>query len=680
MKKVIFAAAAALLLVTGCKNEPAVVSVQSVTIAPDEIALTVGARQQLAATVLPENATAKEVVWSSSADDVAIVDQTGKVTATGAGLAIIQAVCGGKAGTCSVTVSLPIDVESVTVVPASLSLKPGEEADLTATILPADATDQQVVWSSSDNNVATVSESGHVVAVAEGQAVIKASCGGQEGECALSVSLMEAVDLGLPSGTLWAGKNLGAATAEAYGDYFAWGETAPKAWYAWSTYKWGTSALAISKYNVEDVRYALLPEDDAATASLGSEWRIPSVADWYELLDYCSWTWDETNSGYLVTSSSNGNSIFLPAPGLKPDDDDFPAGVYGGYWSIQRGYDEDSAYVIYYYNDGNDDPEADYWSDYRYYGYAIRAVKAPYIHPSAISIDDNSGTVKAGSTLQLNATIVPEDALEFGVKWSSSDASIAVVSATGLVTGVVEGTATITATSVDGGLTASQTITVTPPPAGVLYEQDFEGGLPSNWTLIDADEDGYNWYHLAVETVPAHNSSGLLTSASYYAGVLTPDNYAFTPAIALPADATSEVSAWLCAQDAGYPSEVFGIGISLVDPATLTASTVAANTTMLQNWTMIPVSGRPGTIKPRAQGNWYEYTVDLSAYAGQTVYVFFRHFNCTDWFRLNLDDVAVTTSATIAPTSAPASVKVKPVTGKHSAESIKAFRTRKSRK
>jgi uncharacterized protein YjdB len=679
MKKLLlFTAAVALLLVTGCKNEPPVIAVQSVTVAPDEIALIEGAQQQLAATVLPEDATSKDIVWSSSAPDVATVDESGKVTAVAAGLAIIKATCGGKEGTCAVTVSTPIPVETVSVAPETLTLKPGEGADLTATVLPADATDQTIVWTSSDEAVATVSETGHVTAVATGSAIITATCGGQAGTCDVNVTIINAVDLGLPSGTLWADRNIGADGPTAFGDFFSWGELAPKTTYEWSSYQWGTED-AITKYNYDDARTALLPEDDAATVLIGSDWRLPSYYEWYELMESCEWTWDDANKGYTV-AGPNGNSIFFPASGVRPvNETEMPVGDYGGYWTDRANSQEvSSALIVYFYDDGT----LDYWSDPRCWGYPVRAVKAPYIHPTAIAIEDNAGTVKVGKTLQLSAYPTPEEALEWGVTWTSSNTAVATVDATGLVKGVMEGTVTITATAVDGGFTATQSVEVTPGvvlPAGVFYAEDFEEGLPSDWILIDADGDGKNWTSLVgnnPNNILGHDDSvGFLTSASYDASALTPDNYAFTPAIKLAAG-ENKVSAWLNAQDASWPAETFGIGVSLVNPATLTASTVAANTTMLNQWTMTAAPGRPGNVSPRVQGTWYQYTVDLSAYENKTVYIFFRHFDCTDMFRLNLDDVQVYSPSLLLQSLTPVLVKNAP--HKRSVGSNQVFKSKKN--
>ncbi len=144
----------------------------------------------------------------------------------------------------------------------------------------------------------------------------------------------EYVDLGLPSGTLWATCNIGATTPEGYGDYFAWGETEPKTTYDWSTYKWCNGLeYTFTKYCTEsemgtiDNKTELELADDAAHANWGGEWRIPSAKDAEELIEKCTWTWVTRNevSGVEV-KGTNGKSIFLPAAGgdiegetLKPN-------------------------------------------------------------------------------------------------------------------------------------------------------------------------------------------------------------------------------------------------------------------------------------------------------------------------------------------------------------------------
>lgn len=141
-------------------------------------------------------------------------------------------------------------------------------------------------------------------------------------------TFVKAVDLGLPSGTLWADRNVGADAPEANGDLFAWGEVTPKSEYDWSNYKWcnGTSSK-MTKYCIDasygpvDGKTVLDLEDDAAYVNMGIEWRMPTKDEMLELMDNCSWTWTTQNgvSGIKATSNHNGKCIFFPAAAYNMD-------------------------------------------------------------------------------------------------------------------------------------------------------------------------------------------------------------------------------------------------------------------------------------------------------------------------------------------------------------------------
>jgi len=197
----------------------------------------------------------------------------------------------------------------------------------------------------------------------------------------------EYVDLGLPSGTLWATCNIGANSPEGYGDYFAWGETEPKDYYDWSTYKWcNGSNNTLTKYcdrsafgynGFRDNKTELDPEDDAAYVNWGPSWRIPSLEQIKELSNNCTSVWTTQNGviGTLVTGP-NGNTLFLPAAGDRWDGSLYYAGVEGTYWSRTFRPSDPysgpfSAYTLYFDNSGLVG-----WVDYaRPDGYAVRAVR-----------------------------------------------------------------------------------------------------------------------------------------------------------------------------------------------------------------------------------------------------------------------------------------------------------------
>lgn len=158
----------------------------------------------------------------------------------------------------------------------------------------------------------------------------------------------EFVDLGLPSGTLWATCNIGANSPEDYGYYFSWGETAPKTEYDWNTYKYCKgSASTLTKYctNSEygyngftDNLVELLPEDDAATANWGDGWQMPSTEQVRELLDdnNTEKRVAEINGwkGLLITSKRfNTEQLFLPFGGWVTGRYRSEAGEGGNYWS-----------------------------------------------------------------------------------------------------------------------------------------------------------------------------------------------------------------------------------------------------------------------------------------------------------------------------------------------------------
>lgn len=141
-----------------------------------------------------------------------------------------------------------------------------------------------------------------------------------------STENVEYVDLGLPSGNLWATCNLGASSPEAYGDYYAWGEVEPKQKYTYPNHKWykeGAPSLGFTKYNNEDGKMTLEDEDDAVIQKLGNGWRTPTLADFRELTNQKLTTIKKTTlngvAGYQITSKKNKKSIFIPCAGFKQD-------------------------------------------------------------------------------------------------------------------------------------------------------------------------------------------------------------------------------------------------------------------------------------------------------------------------------------------------------------------------
>ena len=190
------------------------------------------------------------------------------------------------------------------------------------------------------------------------------------------------VDLGLPSGLLWATCNLGATSPDGYGDYYAWGETATKDVYGWSTYKYCNGTTMTKYCNNSSYGYngftdnltTLEAMDDAAAQKLGAGARMPTAAEWRELIYNTTAEWTQVNgvNGRKFTAA-NGNSLFLPAAGVRDGSGLYNAGLIGFYWSS-------SLYGSYYPGDAwgfNFNPDDQGMGNSgRYIGLSVRAVRS----------------------------------------------------------------------------------------------------------------------------------------------------------------------------------------------------------------------------------------------------------------------------------------------------------------
>lgn len=166
-----------------------------------------------------------------------------------------------------------------------------------------------------------------------------------------SVSTGYAIDLGLS--VKWATCNVGAESPEDYGSYYAWGETEEKSNYTWESYKY-TGGFNNIGSNISGTSY------DVAHVKWGGSWRMPTFDEIVELCDKCSWEWTSVNgvNGQKVTGP-NGNSIFLPAAGVRYGSEVYYRGSYGYYWSgTFYEYSSSKGYSHYFSSDD------DGWSYY----------------------------------------------------------------------------------------------------------------------------------------------------------------------------------------------------------------------------------------------------------------------------------------------------------------------------
>ena len=369
------------------------VAATSLSLDKNSLNLFIGDTETIAATVLPENTT-DHLTWSSSDEAIATV-QDGVVTAVAAGTATITATAGEKTADCVVTVASPASDANAIVVryygcralgnhtdiniyadnqlvaadgfgiatlkknwSSATAVVSGVEYNLEATDGASFSNHQYGnyywTWAFKDSYVETAlkNASNELVTIimtdvnggkyyliykenqSSSYSYYRYEHGGEESP--------KAVDLGLS--VKWATCNLGAAKPEDYGDYYAWGETEPKENYSWSTYKWcNCSSSTLTKYNnssyygTVDSKTVLEASDDVASVKLGGKWRMPTDAEWKELMTKCTWTWTTNYNGTgvrgRIVTAPNGNSIFLPAAGYRNRTTLYDAGSFGRYWS-----------------------------------------------------------------------------------------------------------------------------------------------------------------------------------------------------------------------------------------------------------------------------------------------------------------------------------------------------------
>lgn len=247
----------------------------------------------------------------------------------------------------------------------------------------------------------------------------------------------EYVDLGLPSGLLWATCNVGADSPEKYGDYFAWGETQPKDTYRWDTYQYCNGGYTkLTKYcsdsnfgynGFTDNQTTLLPEDDAASVIWGSDWRMPTAEEWEELYQNTSTQWTTLNgkNGRLFTAE-NGNSLFLPAAGSYSEMGLYYSGSRGYYWSSSLYSNNPSnAWIRDFYS-----AEGSLYSyNSRYNGLSVRAVCSS-LQNYAINVSaspSNGGAVSGSGTYQqgrsCTVTATANEGYSF-INWTENDIQV----------------------------------------------------------------------------------------------------------------------------------------------------------------------------------------------------------------------------------------------------------------
>lgn len=409
-----------------------------------------------------------------------------------------------------------IEVTGISLDKTDISLFSGESYTLKASITPNNATIKDLIWYSSDEAIAIVNDNGTVIAKKAGDVIItvKTVSGNLSAQCSVHVSqplTPDAIDLGLS--VKWGSHNVGAAKPEAYGNYYAWGETEIKDTYDWNTYKWCNGSYStLTKYNTNsncgsvDNKVVLELEDDAAHALYGGTWRMPSEKEFAELVEYCTceWTTQSGVDGYKFTSKINGHSIFLPAAGNFGN-----IGNYGFYWSSSL-----NEYDVMYpktlsFGSGNFLIVGSGHND-RSMGQSIRPVYDEGTEVTDVNLNFTNITMLCGETFTLTATISPDNATIKDINWSSNNTAVVTADQNGNVTAVKDGNATITATTLNGH-TATCTIKVQSSGTPGVYDA-IDLGLSVKWASFNVgatkpEEYGDYFAWGEIETKSSYNWS-----------------------------------------------------------------------------------------------------------------------------------------------------------------------------
>ena len=398
--------------------------------------------------------------------------------------------------------------------------------------------------------------------------------------------------------------------------------------------------------NSQNLAYSFTPSFSGNTATInttGSNLHNSSDVDYYKINLNAGYDYTITPRLHDAFNSGNGNTYSVDGMFAYSTDgvnwSQFYDDVMTGNFSIIDGG------MVYF------DVISYFEGDIGTYLLSVGITRTQHANDYIISVSanpSNGGSVSGGGTFTQGQSCTVHATANSGytfVNWTENGTQ---VSTNANYTFTVTGNRNLVANFLTQQQQYTINVSANPSNGGSVsttgdLSYNFDNGF-DGWTTIDADGDGYNWRtgDEVMGTGYGHNGSGdLLLSQSYENdyGALYPDNYLVSPQVAL----CGSISFWACAQDNNYPSEHFGVAVST------TSNTNANSFTTIQEWTMTAkgdgkYSNHSRVRNSRSQGNWYLYTVDLSAYSGQSGYIAIRHFNCSDMFFLDIDDVSITSN------------------------------------
>lgn len=493
-----------------CAVEVKPIAVAGITLDQDSVILNVGNEVTLTATVSPENATDKTVIWESSDPTVATVEN-GKITAVATGTATITAKAGDKTAECTVTVSnQDIPVEGIALDKAGLGLKVGGTKALIATVLPENATNSTVTWSSSNTAVATVAADGTVTAVAVGTATITATAGDKTATCLVTVSAAD--DNLLPNGGFDSYYTEDPVTQGGTSDSYANSNIAVSDW---------------TQFNKGAVTQVVTGRDGTGHAlqisgSEKSQFKYVIPADQLVAGEYTLTAWLKALPGTAQPAGWSGQARLQMYYSLGSKVDNTS-------WRILQGQtDSWKEITVNITVPAGKSLEVGFWtSNLGAGGFLIDDVSLVLVEANVpvtgVELNKTTLDMVAGTEETLTATISPANATNKEIIWKSNNESVATVDANGKITAVNAGTATITATVGDKSATCTVNITL---PAGDVSVQKVE--LNKNGTLLPVGGTA----ELSANVLPVYAVDKTVTWSSSNPAVATVDANGKVTAIA----------------------------------------------------------------------------------------------------------------------------------------------------
>ena len=439
------------------------IDVTTVSLNKMELELTEGDNETLVATIRPTGATNKNVSWSSNKEAVAKVDANGKVTAVKAGTATITVTTedGNKTATCTVTVTeappVTVDVESVSLNKTNLELTEGENETLTATVSPADATNKNVTWSSNKEAVAKVDTNGKVTAVAAGTATITVTTEDGNKTATCKVTVVEVLPVTVDVATVSLNKTV---LELIEGENETLTATVSPADAINKNVTWSSNKESVAKVDANGkvtavaagtATITVTTEDGNKTATC----KITVVEAPPITVDVESVSLNKTNLELTEGENETLTATVSPTDATNKNvswssNKEAVAKVdaNGKVTAVAAG----TATITVTTEDGNKIASCEV---------TVVEAQEDIVSVTGVALELETLELKVGESAALTAIVVPENAADKSVIWSSSEEAVASVSENGVVAGVAEGNAIITVTTVDGAFTASCKVVVT---------------------------------------------------------------------------------------------------------------------------------------------------------------------------------------------------------------------------